>query len=42
MLSIKSCQTGSHSILLPVAWLRLFEVFNAMTEAETEVEIDYE
>ncbi|KAJ7326182.1 velvet factor-domain-containing protein [Mycena albidolilacea] len=26
----------------PVAWLRLFEVFNAMTEAETEVEIDYD
>ncbi|KAJ7026564.1 velvet factor-domain-containing protein [Mycena alexandri] len=26
----------------PVAWLRLFEVFNAGTEAETEQEIDYD
>jgi len=26
----------------PVAWLRLFEVFNAGTEAETETEIDYD
>jgi len=26
----------------PVAWLRLFEVFNAGTEAETETEVDYD